>query len=135
MATKKFQFILKTPEKTLFEGEITDVLVRCEGGFIQVMAHHADLTAAIAYSPVRINTEGGLDEFVVRRGVLSFDNQANKASLLVLHGEHKSDLNLVSAKDYLTFVEEQIAKGNSLSDFHLRYLENEKLAIEMQLEK
>lgn len=133
MATNKFKFVLKTPEKTLYDGDVVDIMVRSEGGFLQAMARHADLTASVQFSGVRINHGDGLEEFVVRRGILAFDNANNKASLLVLHGEAKADIDLVTAKEYLDFIEEQIKNGGNLSDFQLKYLENERLAVEMQL--
>lgn len=101
---------------------------------MQLFAHHASLTATIAFSPIKIEEEGTKEElFFVRRGLFLFDNKANTATLLALTGEKRSEISHQTAKEYFEFLEQQLREGHDLSEYQILYLEGEKLAVEQQI--
>lgn len=131
---KKFQLTIKTPEQDVFSGEVTGIRLAAEGGMIKALANHASLTATLIFSPVVVEIEGKTQEYLARQGVFFFNNEENSATLLALYCEQTEEVDQQMAKDYLEFIEEQIAKGKDLSDFQLVYLEGEKIAVSKQLE-
>lgn len=130
---KTFHLVVKTPERTAFEGETVSIKLRAENGQMQVFANHASITASIIFSNIVIETTEGEEKYVVRRGTFAFNNDTNTATLLTTYCEKESEMDIDTAKDYLKFIEEQLAAGKDLSKFQLVYLENEKLAIEKQI--
>lgn len=133
---KTFKLIVRTPEKDVYSAEVHGVSFSSEGGDMEVFADHAGLTATLAFSPLVIDEgEGSTDEFVVRNGMFLFDNEGNEAVLLAMHAEKKSEVSLQTVKEYMQFIEEQLAEGKDLSDFQIQYLEGEKLAVQQQMDE
>ena len=128
-----FHFILKTPEATLYDGEVKKITLVTEQGELQMMAHHASLTGSIIFSPVRIDDQKAEDTFMVRNGTVLFNNKTNTAMILALYGECKSEITHQTAQEYLKFIEKELKAGHDLSEYQILYLEGEKLAIEQQL--
>lgn len=132
---ERFKLILRTPEQDVFDAEVLSVDFGSEGGDMQVFAGHASTTTTVLFSPVIIETDPGVHiTYMVRRGLFLFDNEANEASLLALSCEAQSELSEQSIKEYMATLNEQLEKGESLSQFQVKYLEGEKLAVEKQLE-
>lgn len=131
---KTFTLKIQTPEKTAYEGEVTSIRFRSEIGQTQIFAKHATITSTILFSNTIVDTQNGEEKFLIRNGIFAFDNVKNTATLLAQYCELATEVDLTHAKDYLAFIEEQLAKGADLSKFQLVYLEDEKLAIEKQIE-
>jgi F0F1-type ATP synthase epsilon subunit len=131
---KTFKLTVRTPENEVFVGEATSIRLRAENGQMQVFANHASITASILFSKIIIDTENGEEAFVARRGMFAFDNKTNSATLLAFYCEHEKELDAKTAEDYLKFIEEQLAKGEDMSQFQLVYLEDERLAVQKQLQ-
>ncbi|PIQ77531.1 hypothetical protein COV82_04020 [Candidatus Peregrinibacteria bacterium CG11_big_fil_rev_8_21_14_0_20_46_8] len=132
---RTFELTIRTPYEDLYVGkEVYTLSCVSQQGALQIFAHHASLTAAVGFSIVRVKDTKNIEEsYVIRNGVLFFDNAENKAILLALHGEAKSELSYKTAKEYLDFLRECLDKGEDLSKYHVLYLEGEKLAVEEQL--
>ena len=129
-----FPITIRTPEKTLFEDEIKAIRVTTDGGDIELMANHASLTGTLLFSHVVVvDSEGNHLNFLARNGAILFDNDHNRAALLALYCEEKSEVSEKSAKEYADFIEEQLKEGHKLSEFQLLYLEGERLAVKQQL--
>lgn len=129
-----FKLSLRTPQEELFEGSATSIFFNAEDkGSTQVLPHHAAMTTTIQFSRVVISTADKEEIFFVRNGMFLFDNEHNRGVLLALHGERHSEISHQTAKEYLAFLEEQIKKGDDLSEFQVLYLSGEKLAVEEQL--
>lgn len=129
-----FTFSIRTPNADLFNGEVSRVVVNTEGGDVECMANHASLTASVLFSPVEVEKTDGVKEvFMVRSGMFLFDNEANSATLLALHGEAQAEVSEQTVKEYLATIQKQLDEGKDLSEFQVLYLEGEKLAVEQQL--
>ncbi len=129
-----FQFVLRTPTETLFQGEVSNIIFASEGeGMLQIFPDHASFTATIAFTPLVIDVRGEKEEFMLRNGLFLFDNVSNTSTLLVLNAEEKSTVSLQTVKEYLDFIDKQLAAGKVLSDFQVKYLEGEKIAVEQQV--
>lgn len=133
MSQKTFKLSIRTPEGNVFEGEATSIRLRAENGQMQVFSNHASLLSTIVFSRIVVDTPQGEEVYLGRRGIFSFDNANNSATLLTLYCEAEGKVDLTNAEDYLKFIEEQMAKGEKLSEFQLTYLEGEKLAITQQI--
>ena len=127
---------IRTPDGTLLTAENTTRLaLTLENGSYEVLPLHATMVASISYSPIRVATTEGEHDFVGRRGVLLVDNKENSATLLLSSCTPTKELSLSSAKEYLAFIEEQLSKGESLSDFHMEFLQEEQYAIVQQVKE
>lgn len=129
-----FTFTLHTPEKTCFEGEAFVVSLATEdGGEMEILAHHASLTGAVRFSPVKIKKENKEETFIVRNGIIAFDNAGNRGALLAYHCEKRSEISLKTAQEYLEFLNARLAKHESLNAFQVHHLEGERIAVEEQI--
>lgn len=54
-----FQLTVITPEKTFFDGETTQIIVRTTEGDIGVLANHTSLVASLPSGPLKVMTEDG----------------------------------------------------------------------------
>ena len=130
---KTFKLTVRTPEKEVFTGDAVSIRLRAEEGQLQLFANHASITASVLFTRVIIDTPDKEEVFIARRGMFAFDNKTNSATLLAFYCEEEEQLDTQTAQDYLKFIEEQIAKGEDLSQFQLTYLEDERLAVKKQL--
>lgn len=129
-----FTFAIHTPERNCFEGEAFTVSLSTEdGGEMEILAHHASITGAVRFSPVKIKEENKEETFIVRNGIISFDNAANHGVLLAYHCEKRSEISLKTAQEYLAFINDRLAKHESLNAFQVHHLEGEKIAVEEQI--
>lgn len=71
-----------SPDKTIFEGEITSVLAPGVGGIFQVLNNHAPMVSALDRGTVKLTKEGGEEmSFEIEKGFLEV--LRNKVALLV----------------------------------------------------
>ena len=131
---KTYKFTIQTPEGQAFSDRIISVELRADNGQMQVMAHHASILATVLFSKVEIETKDAVETYIVRKGLFNFENKTNEANLLCIYAQKEEEMDITHAKDYLKFIEEQMAAGKDLSQFQLTYLEGEKLAIEKQID-
>lgn len=134
MSHATFHLSVRTPGEDLYVGETKSIAFSAEEvGSMQLFAHHASLTATIAFSKVVIEEGEKEENFLVRKGLFLFDNVTNTGRLLALHCEKRSEISHQTAKEYMAFLIEQLEKGGDMSEFQLLYLEGEKFAVEQQL--
>ncbi|MCC7432423.1 F0F1 ATP synthase subunit epsilon [Candidatus Peregrinibacteria bacterium] len=131
---KTFTLTIRTPEKQVYSGKAQFLKLFTETGLIKLFPGHADLTATLNFSPVIFADHDGKEEdYVARRGLLRVDCLGNSMDLMVFDCSLKSELSPLHAKEYLKFIETELAKGTDLSDFKVRYLEEERFVIEKQI--
>ncbi|MCY4419244.1 MAG: ATP synthase F1 subunit epsilon [Cytophagales bacterium] len=53
-----------TPEKTLFQGEVSSVTVPCVDGYLQILPHHADLVGRLKSGILSYHQVGEAEEAV-----------------------------------------------------------------------
>lgn len=87
-----FHLTIRTPDAELFTGDVSSFNVATETGYIQVLAHHANFTGTVQFSPVKVENEKGAETYLVRNGIFYFDHKKNAASLLALYCEEQSQV-------------------------------------------
>lgn len=131
---KKFKLSIETPEGTVLNQEVESITLNAEDGQIQVLAKHISFMTSIKYSRVSILIDDENSETLLcRNAVFTFNNDTNEGKLIAEYCKFETEVSTESITDYLKFLEEQLAKGNDLSQFQLVYLENEKFAVKKMM--
>lgn len=129
----KFKLIIRTPDKTIFDGEVDSINLETDVGEVGIFADHASLASTITYTTAFIKHGTVSEEWVIRRGLIFFSNEQNEATVLVNFAEEISETDITNVEDYLKLLEERLDGETELSNFEYKYLEGEKLAIIKQL--
>jgi F-type H+-transporting ATPase subunit epsilon len=69
-----------TPDKKVFEGEVSSVVMPGIDGGFEVLNSHAALISALGKGLVRLKSQGGTQEFMIDGGLVEVLN--NRVSLL-----------------------------------------------------
>lgn len=69
-----------TPDKKLFEGEVSSVMVPGKTGKFQMLNRHAPVISALKKGKIKIKTSQGIQQFDVNGGVVEM--QKNKIIVL-----------------------------------------------------
>lgn len=69
-----------TPDKKIFAGEVTSVMVPGASGQFQMLNNHAPIISSLLNGPVKVKTASGSHTFDVKGGVVEMLN--NKITLL-----------------------------------------------------
>ncbi len=129
-----FKLQIQTPLKSVFDGEVNKFSVRSDGGALQLLSKHADLTSSVSFSPTVIEYGDQTDVIVIRNAVISFDNRSNCLKVLALYAEHQKHIDASESSSQLEQVREMLQNPETLNSYQLRYLENQKIALEKQLQ-
>ena len=128
-----FQLEIQTPLQSVFSGEVAKVHMRSDGGDMELMAKHADLTTSISFSPLVVQ-HGELTEiFILRNAIACFDNRANKLTILALYAELDKQVDVSGSQDMLLQIKDMLKNPEKLNQYQIKYLENQKIALEKQL--
>ncbi len=108
MLNRSFHLEIRTPEKMIFDGDVTSVTAPGVEGNFQILAGHIPFLTALDVGEIRVNesadaarhlaTSGGVFE-VLRTGV----------TVLVETAEWASDIDVSRAESALTRAQEQLA--------------------------
>ena len=131
---EKFKFIIRTPEEEVVNREVESVYLTTETGDMMLLPEHAAFSGSITYSPIILKDGMHEEEFVSRRGVVFFSNVKNECQVLCQQAELKDRVDYDGLQVYLALVEAHIAKGDGLSDIHMRFLRDQKLALVQEIE-
>lgn len=132
-----FKFTIRTPQAEVTSQDVESVYVTTEDGDMMLMPDHASFSGVVSFSPIILRNGEQEHSFVAKRGVLFFSNLRNEATLLASQCDKKEDLNYEGLKGYLQLIEEKLKSGDtdSLSDFQMKFLEGERLALVQQMEE
>jgi len=130
-----FKLQIQTPLKSVFNGEANSFSIKTDGGKIQVLSKHADLTSSVSFSPAVISYGDETDVIVIRNAVISFDNKSNTMTVLALFAEQEKHIDASSTENQLETIREMLNNPEKLNDYQLKYLENQKIGLEKQLRK
>lgn len=134
--SKLFDLTIRTPEKLAFKGKVKYITLQSEGGLLKILPKHASLTGSITYSPLVFQDENDNEEsLVVKNGIVIVSNEKNQVTLMVMDSLKKTELSPTTAKEYLEYIKEQLAAGKDLSDFKIKFYEDEKYVLEKQLKE
>ena len=128
-----FQLEIQSPLHSVFSGEVAKVHMRSDGGDMELMAKHADLTTSISFSPLVVQ-HGELTEiFILRNAIACFDNRANKLTILALYAQLDKQVDVSGSQDMLLQIKDMLKNPEKLNQYQIKYLENQKIALEKQL--
>ena len=66
-----------TPDRTIFSGEVTSVILPGTDGSFQLLNNHAPIVASLKEGRIKIETKEGNQEFEIKTGILECaDNKA-----------------------------------------------------------
>lgn len=120
MATP-YQLTVITPEKTFFDGETTQIIVRTTEGDIGILANHTSLVASLPSGPLRIMQDNG--EFrlaAVSSGLIKVGG--NKVHIFADAVEWADEIDIEWAKRSEENAKQRIAAKNSERDLDLAEL-------------
>ena len=131
---KSIKLTIRTPEKEVFNGEVQYVKLITDGGVTKILPGHADMIASARYSPLIFETLDRLEEdFVIRQSLININNSTKSVEIMAIDCVLKSEMRHQDAEEYLKFIEEELKKGKDLSEFKIKYLEEERFAVFHQI--
>ena len=131
----KFHLVLQSTEQNLFESDVNSVSLGSKGGDLQIFARHANLSTSFDFTVIKVETDNGTLSFYARGGIVNFDNKENKLLVLGLSITPVNEVDISGAKSYLEYVNQLLENRDNLSNFKIVQLENEKIALEKQIQK
>ncbi len=115
-----FTLTVITPEKTFFDGETTEVIVRTTEGDIGILANHISLVAALPSGPMKVMVDDKLRTAAVSSGLIKVGG--NKVHIFADAVEWAEDIDIEWAKRSEEDARRRIAAKASERDFDLAEL-------------
>ena len=120
MATP-FQLTVITPEKTFFDGETTQIIVRTTEGDIGILANHTSLVASLPSGPLKVMQDNGEYRLAaVSAGLIKVNG--NKVHIFADAVEWADEIDIEWAKRSEENAKQRIAAKNSERDLDLAEL-------------
>lgn len=120
MATP-FQLTVITPEKTFFDGETTQIIVRTTEGDIGILANHTSLVASLPSGPLKVMQDNGEYRLAaVSAGLIKVGG--NKVHIFADAVEWANEIDIEWAKRSQENAKQRIAAKASQRDFDLAEL-------------
>lgn len=120
MATP-FQLTVITPEKTFFDGETTQIIVRTTEGDIGILANHTSLVASLPSGPLKVMQDNGEYRLAaVSAGLIKVGG--NKVNIFADAVEWADEIDIEWAKRSEENAKQRIAAKNSERDLDLAEL-------------
>lgn len=125
---------VRTPAGELYtDHEVLSVTARSGLGVMQILPHHADFQGSFVFSPVRLHAAHSEVRLVLHQGFILIDQANDTVLLLAQKAEPIEALDYQTAQEYLASIQEALARHESLSAYHLQFLEDERHATEDRL--
>lgn len=115
MARKPFQLTIVTPEKTVYEGEVTSLTLPAVDGYLGIWANHAPMVAALTPGVLTLleKDEHSAPLYAVGAGFAEVSD--NKVILLVDSATHQGEIDLDEAKARFDEFKEQVEAARKAS--------------------
>ena len=94
---RTFHLEIVTPDGCVFDGEAESLLVRTDGGDVEILAGHADYLAALSVGRARIRSTDGDRIAAISGGFLSVDRSSVKLVATTFEFADEIDLNRAKA--------------------------------------
>lgn len=131
MATP-FQLTVITPEKTFFDGETQQIIVRTTEGDIGILANHTSLVASLPSGPMRVMMEDGkYRTAAVSSGLIKVGG--NKVHIFADAVEWADEIDIEWAKRSEEDAKQRIAAKNSERDLDLAELKLKRALNRIQI--
>ena len=95
---KSFHVEFITPDKSVFEGEATSVVLQAEGGSLGIRAGHAPMVATLEVGAARVDTADG-EQVVMMIGDGFLEVRDNQVKVLAELGELRDEIDLARAEE------------------------------------
>lgn len=116
-----FQLTVITPEKTFFDGETTQIIVRTTEGDIGILANHTSLVASLPSGPLKVMQASGEYRLAaVSAGLIKVGG--NKVNIFADAVEWADEIDIEWAKRSEENAKQRIAAKNSERDLDLAEL-------------
>jgi len=130
---KTFNLTVRTPLKNVYEGTASELQIDTQTGRMSVLPGHADLTASVVFSRIKLRHENVEEQYFVKSGVLHVGVKEGSVELLCLSCDQIKDVEITTVEKYLSFVKEKLKNKEDLNDYQLRFLKDESFALEKQI--
>ena len=111
-----FQLTVITPEKTFFDGETTQIIVRTTEGDIGILANHTSLVASLPSGPLKVMQDNGEYRLAaVSAGLIKVGG--NKVHIFADAVEWADEIDIEWAKRSEENAKQRIAAKASQRDF------------------
>lgn len=116
-----FQLTVITPEKTFFDGETTQIIVRTTEGDIGILANHTSLVASLPSGPLKVMQDNGEYRLAaVSAGLIKVGG--NKVHIFADAVEWADEIDIEWAKRSEENAKQRLAAKNSERDLDLAEL-------------
>ena len=108
MATIKLEIV--SPDKVVYENDISMLIVRSTGGELGILPHHAPLVAGLVPHAMRIRLDADRDEQLIAVAGGFMEVTPEKITVLATAAEQPIDIDINRAKQAYARAKERIAK-------------------------
>lgn len=130
-----FDLTIQTPNLTVYNGKADAIHLKTDDGNMEVFAGHAPLQASIGFSRCRVREGEHEIQYLLRKGFIFVDPEEKIVRVMCFSATKAEDMDHVSAKEYMDAVLEALEKGDDLSAYQMKFLEEEKIAMGELLEE
>lgn len=127
--------IIRTPDQEVFRGSVDWVSLATQEGQLQIFPGHIGLHGTIHYTPIIFRAGENEEEFLARQGFVFVDQEQQEVSVQVYACDKRKDLDIKSIEEYRQFVLDKLAHHETLGAFQLKFLEDQKIGLEKQLDE
>ncbi|KKR34606.1 MAG: protein AtpC [Candidatus Magasanikbacteria bacterium GW2011_GWA2_40_10] len=113
MSTLKFKIV--TPEKVIYENEISQVSIPTMNGEITILPNHIPLVSVLKAGELKIKDKDGEHNMAVSGGFLEVRGN-NEIVILADHAERVADIDLQKAEEARQRAEEQMKQIQNVQD-------------------
>jgi len=113
--TNSLKFKIVTPEKVIYENEISQVSVPTMSGEITILPNHIPLVSVLKAGELRIKDKDGEHNMAVSGGFLEVRGN-NEIVILADHAERVADIDLQKAEEARQRAEEQMKNIKNVQD-------------------
>lgn len=109
---RKFHLQIVTPDGKLFDGEAEGILVRTDGGDVEIMAGHSDYFATVATGRAKLTVDGKSREAAASGGFISV--KASEVMLVTTTFEFADEIDLERARRAKAAAEKLLSEATDL---------------------
>lgn len=120
-----------TPEKIIYDQEITELVVPTTTGQLTILPHHLPILSEIATGELVLKQENNIEYLAVDGGFLEVGQ--NIATILANYAVHGKDISAVKAEEAKARAEKLMQEKLSAQDFALAEAEFRRAILELKV--
>lgn len=126
----KLQVQLLAPTSMPFDEEVDSVKLTTELGEMVLLPGHIPLVGVIDFSLVTLVNEAHVEEYYVRNGSVSIDEDGETVRILGHDVQLKSEMDIRNIEEYMNFISRKLKNKEDLSRYQIEFLEGQKSSLE-----